>query len=298
MKLDLYNPSLMFADDGAGAEGGAGGGGGDGGAAAAAAAAASKPWYDGADQELIGHIQTKGWHDKPANEAALAAIQAHREAERYIGVPADRIVKLPDPTDTDGMKAVWQRFGVPADPKEYDFSAVKFSDGEAPEAGFTDWLRTQAHSLNIPKDAATQLGQAFVKYLEGNDTSAAAERQAQVETEMGALTKEWGANKEGNEFIAKQGALALGVTPEEFEALKGTPGGARMLSMFHKVGVLNGDAKFVDGGKGPNPTLTVEQAVARKAELMADEGWVKRYMDGDVAANKEMLALNTIITAD
>src|SRR5690348_6393637 len=56
-----------------------------------AAAAGTKVWFDGADAETVGHIQNRGLDKLPANEAALAAIKAHREAEKHLGVRADQI---------------------------------------------------------------------------------------------------------------------------------------------------------------------------------------------------------------
>lgn len=256
------------------------------------------PWYEGADAELIGHIQTKGWHDKPANVAALAAVAAHREAEKFVGVSADRIIKLPDATDTEGMKAVWQRLGAPADAKDYDFSTVKVGDKPV-EGALADFLRGTAAALNLPKDVATALGTKLVEFQASQGTASAVEIAAKVTEEMAALDVNWGANKEANGFIAKQAAAKLGVTAEEFEALRATPGGARMIEMFRKVGAQIGEDKFVQGeNPAGNGVMTREQATARKAELMKDEAWCKRYMDGGTAEGREMLALNTMIVGD
>src|SRR5258708_38450661 len=108
---------------------------GDAAAVAAAAAAASKPWYTGVtgvDQEMVGHWTNRGWINKTAPEIAVEATKAAREAQAYVGVPAEQLVRLPkDPKDELGWKQVWQRFGVPKEAKEYDFTPVKFADGTA-----------------------------------------------------------------------------------------------------------------------------------------------------------------------
>lgn len=257
-------------------------------------------WYAGADAELIGHIQTKGWHEKPANTVALEAIRAHREAEKFIGVPADQVLRLPkDATDEAGWKALHGRLGVPADAKGYDFTGVKFADGKEPDASFTDWLGQTALALNVPKDAAARMGQELVKYLENNETTLATERAAKLVEEKAALDTNWGANKDANLFIAKQAAAKLGVTPEAIQALEGQIGYAKVMEMFRSIGTKIGEANFIDGGKGPgNGIMTREQAVARKAELMADQAFSKRYLDGDAAAVREMTAVLTLITSD
>src|SRR5437879_5504237 len=110
----------------------------DAAAAAAAAAAAlansnTASWHQGADAETLGHIQNRGWQDKPANEVALAAIKAHREAEKLIGVPADQLLRLPVSTaDAEAWKPVWQKLGAPVDAAGYDFTPIKTAAGEAP----------------------------------------------------------------------------------------------------------------------------------------------------------------------
>lgn len=269
-------------------------------AAAAAAAAASKPWYDGAAPEIVGHIQTKGWHEKPPHEAALAAIAAHREAEKFIGHPADHLLKVPkDAADAEGWKALHTRLGVPAEAKDYDLTGLKFSDGSEPADSFTDWVKTTAHSLNIPKERAGEFAASFVKYLENDAAGEAAERSAKLVEEQKALDASWGQNKEANLFIAKQAAAKLGITPEAIQALEGQVGYAAVMQAMLKVGQKIGEDRFVSGGGiQADGILSREQAVSRKAELMQDQAWTKRYLDGDAAAVREMTALNTLIVGD
>jgi hypothetical protein len=265
-------------------------------AAAAAAAAGTKPWYEGASPELIGHIQTKGWHDKPANEAALAAITAHREAEKFIGAPADKIIKLPtDANDEAGWKDVFKRLGAPADPKEYDFSTVK--NGEAAlDQGTQDFLRGQADALHLSKDAAIKFAEAYIKHGNDGNIATAAERTAKLAEEHKVLDTSWGANKETNLFIARKGAEKLGLTPEHVNELEGVVGYAKIMEALRQVGELAGEAKFIGSGTGPGGSgnLTREQAVARIAELKGDANFAKRYFDGGAPERREMDSLHAV----
>jgi hypothetical protein len=45
-------------------------------------------------------------------------------------------------------------------------------------------------------------------------------------------------------------------------------------------------------GSAPKPTLSPEQAASRKAALMADKGWAKRYIEGGNAERQEMRDLH------
>lgn len=267
---------------------------------APAPAPVTPPWYQGADPALIGHIQTKGWHDKTPAEAALAAAQSHREAELHFGVPADRIVKLPaNPQDEAGWKAVYAKLGVPADPKDYDFSTVKKADGTPVDAALTDFLRAQAAALNLPKDAAPRFGSELLKYLDGQGAAAAADKTAKLAEEHKVLDANWGQNKEANTFLARKGAEKLGFDAETVTALENVVGFAKIMEALRKVGAAGSEDSFITNNGGfNNGVMTREQAISRKEELLRDEGWAKRYLDGDVQANRELQGLLTIIVGD
>lgn len=302
--FNMMNRGSMIAMDEPGDTGGGGAGGAAEAAAAAAlaAAAGTKPWFDGADAELVGHIQNKGWHDKPANEVALAAIAAHREAEKFIGVPAERVVHLPkDASDEAGITAFRLKTGVPTEAAKYDLGELKFGDGTAPDPKFGEWFKETAFKAGIPQAAAAQLAADFTKFIETGSDAGKAESTAKLVEEHAALDKNWGDNKAINLAIAQRGAAALGLTPEEVQGLENNVGYAKVMEAMRRVGELNGEAKFVGSGNGPGGNggiMTRDQAVARKAELMNDTGWVTRYTSGDTTANRELSDLLKIIVGD
>lgn len=267
-------------------DGGAGGGGG-----------AAKPWYDGkvTDAEMIGHLQNRGWHDKPIDVVAIEAVTAHREAQKLLGVPAAQLLRLPtDPKDEPGWNAVWSKLGAPAEAKDYDFSTVK--QGDKPlDAAFEATLRATAAQLHLPKDSATAIAAALVKHNEGVATASLADKTAALAAEKTALDTNWGANKEANMVIAKGAAKALGVDEATIAALEGAIGYAKTMEMFRSIGTKIGEDKFVRADGGGNGIMSRDQAVARKAELMKDNAWVKRYLDGGTPENREMQSLIALI---
>jgi hypothetical protein len=131
------------------------------------------PWYEGkADAETIGHWDNKGWKKDDPAAIAIEATKAARELQKHFGVPADQLLKLPkDSADDAGWKAVYSRLGVPSEPKEYDFSGVKFKDGTELEAAFSDTMRAALHSARVPKDKASTVVKAVVDYLDGADAA-------------------------------------------------------------------------------------------------------------------------------
>lgn len=258
------------------------------------------PWYagvEGVDAELTGHLQNRGWDKLEPPKAAAAAAKAHREAEKLIGLPANRVIRLPeDMNNADGMKDVWTRLGKPTDAKEYDFTPVKRGNQPLDEKT-TDFLRNLAFQSNLSKDGALRLAQEFAKFNDTADALSAADRTAALDAEKVELKKNWGANEGANTVIAQNAAKALGVTPEHLAALEKTIGYAKVMEMFRTIGTKIGEDKFVVAPNGSPGVMTRDQAVAKKGELMKDEAWVARYNKGDREAYREMLSLNTIISS-
>lgn len=260
----------------------------------------AKPWYDGHDAELVGHYQNKGWDKLTPAEAAREAAKAHREAERFVGVPADQIVRLPkDANDQEGLNALQLRLGRPQTANDYKFDAVKFSDGSALDNGFADTMKQLAFNNGLSQVAAEKVAEGFVKYQESQAQTQSAEATAALATQRAELQKNWGANFDAMMLVAKNAATALGIKPEVVNALEGQIGYKGVMEMFANIGSKIGEDKFISNINPNAPGVTTrEQAVARKAELMADKTWTERYLAGGAAESKEMTALLTIITGD
>lgn len=257
-------------------------------------------WHAGVDPTLVAHWQLKGYDMTDPVKVATAASKGHIEAEKFIGVPAAELLRMPKPTDEAGTKAFWQRLGVPADVKEYDFTGVKDAEGKPLVSdALADDLRGAFAKAYVPKEAAAQIAKAVVEHNAKITAAANVEMQAKIDTERGELQKNWGKNWDANLFIAKQAAQKLGFTAEAVDALQKIGGYKATMEALHKVGTAIGEDKFVWNNSGPVPgVLTVDQAKAKKAELMRDTAWTDRYMKGGAPEAREMLALNTIIVGD
>lgn len=260
---------------------------------------AAPPWYQGADAETLGYLQNRGLDKKTAAEAALAAIASHREAERFVGAPANQLLRLPDPKDEAAVLAFHQRLGYPGEAAKYDFSTLKKPDGSPLDAAYVERMRSVADQLRLPQDQAAQLATALSKAESDTATAANAERSAKLEGEKAALRANWGANHDAMMLVARNTAAKLGATPEAVAALEGQVGYAKVMEMFANIGTKIGEDHFITNLNPAIPgVMSVEQATARKGELMRDTAWVKRYMDGGVTENREMTALLTLIVGD
>lgn len=272
-----------------GNEGGTGGG------------AGAVPWYTtaGVAPEVLGMWQNKGWDVTDAAKVAIAASQSFSEAEKFIGQPANMLVRLPSgPADEAGTKALWAKLGAPADVAGYDLAGVKRADGTALEPAFEQAFKQAALEANMPKDMAARIAASVVKHMDGVTANQVAERTAAAAQEKAALTTNWGQNFLQNQVVAQNAVRALGIPPEAVAALEGQVGYAKVMEMFRTIGSKIGEASFITGdgnGGGSGNLMTKEGAGARLTELKNDSAWVTRYMSGDAQAGREMGNLMQII---
>lgn len=282
-----------------GTEGQAGGQGGAGPAGAAGGAAAPPPaWHAGLDAETLGHIQNRGLTLDDPKAVVENVVKAHREAQGKLGVPPDQLIRLlrPDSTPAD-IKSFWGRLGAPDKPEGYDFKDIKFSDGTELDDTFKAAMRQAYDANHLPKESADRITSAFVKFMEEQDKAEAATKAVKLQGEREALAKEWARDPDGNLFIARRGAQALGLTPEQVTQLEDIVGYAGVMKAMHKVGMLNReDSLGLVSGAGPRGPMTQAQAVARLEDLKKDSAWVSRWAGGGSAEKQEWQNLTQIIS--
>lgn len=258
--------------------------------APAPAPAPDAPWFNGADTETIGYIQNRGLDKITPVEAAMKTIKAHREAEKHLGVPSDQLQRMPkDAGDTDGWNSLYNRLGVPADAKDYDFSGVKFADGTELDDGFKAAIGTALKSAGVSKDKASTVVKALVELGDKETAGAAATARDLATQEMTALKIDWAGNTERNLIVADNAAAELGMTPEELASMKEGIGAAKVAKIFFKLGVSMGEDRFVSGGpQGGERPMSGEMAETRLADMQKDQEFMKKFMAGDTLAKKEL----------
>lgn len=254
-------------------------------------------WFTGKlDAEGIGWLQNRGLDGKSADEVAVAAISAHREAQKFLGVNASELVRLPKERTDPAWKGVYERLGKPLDAKDYDFSTVKSGD-KALDDSLTAKLRDVAWRNNLSKEAAVEVAKDFVKIQAEAGTADADTRAATIAADRLALDKSWGSNKTANMFIAQQALKKFNLEPEIVNLIESQVGYGKTMNFFLAVGQAMGEDKLVIANT-PNgdKVMTSEQASAKIGELKADKEWVKRYQaGGDKSAEfKQLSALTRI----
>lgn len=243
------------------------------------------PWFQGtADADTVAYLQNRGWADKPADQVALEAIKAHREASSALGKfgatdPA-RIAVLPDPAKPEEGAAFWEKMGRPKDVTGYDLSAAKFADGKAPTE-FLSAFAAKALELNLPKGTAEALAGFVVADMEKGVTSTADAARLAGSREALALEANWGTNTAEFKMLAQKGAAAVGWDQATFEGLQANPavGYAKTMELMRQLGQMSSEGRFVGsqlGGSQPG-VMTATEAAAKKGDLIGNPEWLKDF---------------------
>jgi hypothetical protein len=264
---------------------------------------AATPWHTtaGADADVTALWANKKWDTSDPGKLAVEVTKSYAAAEKIIGVPPDRVLRFPaDPnSDTEAMTAIYRRLGAPTDAKEYDFPSLKGQDGKVTDTALDGMLREVATKGLLTKTQATAIAEAVVKHNTDRAAAAATEKAAALKTEHDTLAKNWGTEAPANKVIAQNAARALGMTPQEVQALEDTIGYARTMDTLRNIGTKIGEDKFVrPAGPGGAQIQTADQVKARIEELKTNKEWVARYTSGDKAALKEMTDLNRLLVGD
>lgn len=254
-----------------------------------------KPWFDGYDADLTAHIQNRGWDKISAKDALAQAVKSHREAEKLIGVPQEQLLRFPkDINDKDAYKAIHQRLGKPADPKEYDFKGVQYADKSDIDENFSNTIRGLSDKLNLSKDGALELARGIVGLIDKGEADETTDYTTKLAAEKETLKTNWGSNAAANKITAENAAAKLGVDAEGISALEKTIGYAKVMEMFRKIGAQMGEDKFVMNGGPGGGALTKEQADQKLAAYEKDEEWQKKFWAGDTATVQEFNNLTRI----
>jgi hypothetical protein len=266
---------------GAGAGAGAGGAGAGSGAGAGAGGSSSSgggtpsPW---ALDSVQGEDRTFLEGKYPGGLGELT--KAYRNLEKHLGVPREKLMRLPDDGDAAGWAEFYGRTGRPEKPEGY---GVEGADAE---------LLTRAHAAGL----STAQVKALATYL-GERQAAEATRAEEARAQQGqldeqALRTEWGAKFDENIIAGKRGAQALGLDAAALDRLEAGMGTRGMLEHLARIGRGLGEQGFVGsengaGGGASGFGMTPQAAQLKFTELSNDHAFMDRVRRGDSAALTE-----------
>lgn len=235
-------------------------------------------WVDAiTDADLKGYVQTKGFRDP----GALA--DSYRNLEKLVGVPKERLLKLPEKADDPEWGGIWGRLGKPEKPEEYQLQG---------DEALTQRFGGVFHEANLTRDQASKINGAWNAYVAELLEKDEAEFKARDDREIGELKTKWGANFDQHAEFGRRAGQEFGLSEDDFKAVSDALGPGRTLELFHRIGSKLGEAKpFTGDGQQNFGQMTKEQAQHRIAQLQKDSDWTSRYLNGGAKERAEMEAL-------
>lgn len=299
---NIFRGPLM--DQAGGAAGGAPAGGGapatggaapaaGGGAPAAGGGGGAPPAFDWGAHGFapntpdLGYIQNKQWAG-PAD-----VVKSYRELEGFYGVPAERLMKLPE-ADGD-WNPIYDRLGRPKTAAEYKIPVPQGDKGEfAKIAG--EWFHGAGLSQKQVEAVAGKWNEFVGKQL-GEQAKAAKTR---TDNQVSALKEKWGADNDANWTIAENAAKKFGMSDEDLAAIRDAMGGGRAVEFLYNIGrSLGVEGGFVDG-EGQQRTgfgMTREQAMSEIVRLKDDKEFISRLKNGDGPTRQRFELLHRVAYA-
>lgn len=242
---------------------------------------AVKSWYEGVEPETVGYIQNKKWEGV---DGPIKALEGYRNLEKFHGVPADQIIKLPKQDDTEGWGKVYQRLGRPE-------AADKYGDVQVPEGiSLNSDLVKEFDGIFFNQNLTKTQRDNIIKVYAEKEAAVMNERQRELELKIAdgraQLKNEWGSKFDERVELAKRAVrvgLPEGVDKDatllEMEQAVGPVVFAKMFAnLADKLGLA--EDKMVDGDKsGGGFGYTKEQALADREALKAELGRDRQRLD-------------------
>lgn len=217
------------------------------------------PWYSGIENpELRGYIETKGF------KSPEAVAESYRNLEKLRGVPAERLVTLPEDVTAEGaLDPVWSKLGRPETPDAYT-NAI----GEALADDAYKAAAAQAHKLGL----SDKQFEGMQGWLKETTASLEAKRAEQVD---GAFT-DW---QEQNPQALKNAQRMLGAVGVDAATLDAALQGdkAKLFDVLGKIAGRMGEGRVPESEGDASLMMSPEAAKARISQKLGDKDWSAGY---------------------
>jgi hypothetical protein len=251
---------------------------------------APKPFFsEFKNAELRGYAERKAWKDSES----LA--ESYMNLEKFHGVPADRLLKLPENIeDKEAVAPILAKLGYapPAEAAEYGFADMEGADPE-----FAGVASAAMLEIGLPAKYAKPLGEWWNKYAATQQAALVQQAEEEVAVEMGQLRGEWSAKFEEKQEKARRAIRHFGFSEEELSAIETSTGAANLYRRFadahDKLGL--GEGGFVEGGRKKNDNAMSPEAARQEIQtLRNDKDFGARLLNKEAAAMARWTRLNEI----
>ena len=243
--------------------------------------ATTSSWTEGFSDEQKAFVETKGF------DSASKVVEAYTNLEKFVGVPKDQLLKVPEASDEAGREAFQIKLGRPEKKEGYEADFHEEASDGYKEALLESFFKNGV-SKEAGKEIVKSLNEHFATIKETQDHEVEAKYDEQEE----ALKKEWGHKYAKNVGLAKKSASVMGVKDDDFASLEKVWGVDKTMKMFQMLGERMTESKFSEGGKSD----TALQAQVAIDEMKGDSSFVDKLLAGDMASKKRWNDAHRIAT--
>jgi hypothetical protein len=242
-------------------------------------------WHSGYDEDTRGWLNAKGFDRLDSGEALANVIKTARNSEKLHGLPTDRVLTLPvDPKAEGAFDPIYKALGRPDAATDYTFDSAEEDDTQVVE-----WAGGLAHKLGLNPSQANAMYDSLAEFVNGIVDQEKKDAETLNQAADQDLKNELGARYPILEAQAKLFVEKTGATPEIVQKLEDALGYADVMKYFMNLSAKIGEDNFEDGdGGGNDQRMTPEGARQEINDLKKDPAFVKKYMEGDVDANRRM----------
>ena len=235
----------------------------------------------GLEQDHLNFVTERQWK----NPGDL--ITSYRHAETAVGVPPERLIKLPAPRDAGDPKVwepIWNKLGRPETAEKYVIPVPEGDKGE-----FASAMKPVLHKAGITQSQATILSTELNAMTVANQKAQQAELEAANLKDVTALKQAWGTEYDNRAKLVDRAAEQFGMTQDHLDAMKVVMGPKAAMEFLYNIGSKIAVEDRTVPGMGNQQTgfgLTPEAARAKIAEYKQKGSGMSKLLTSEDAKTR------------
>ncbi len=237
---------------------------------------------------------TGNWRDSLSPDLRNNPTLEHHESVESVAkelvnvqklIGADKIVIPGEDASPEEWDSFHTKLGRPADPANYDLEALEVPEGMPWDGEFQTSMVGTMHKLGLNQKQVQGVLGAYIESIGGQYQQATGDTARARETGINDLRNEWGKSFDSQVDLATR-AFRAGAG-ENFEAVADIQlvGGGKLgdhpdvIKAFAQLGGKMSEHGLV-GATASRSTLSPTEAGGERNKLMADQDFLKAYLDG------------------